>query len=75
VDGVGQRGLIEQIGGHQLEPVDEVRDPLVRGGRAATDDADDAIPLGEQQLGEVGAVLAGDAGDQSRWHDGSVDWV
>ena len=31
-------------------------------------DADDPIALGEQELGEVRAVLAGDAGDQRGWH-------
>ena len=33
----------------------------------AADDAVDVVPLGEQQLGEVEAVLAGDAGDRARW--------
>ena len=32
--------------------------------RRPADDADDVVALLEQQLGEVGAVLAGDAGDQ-----------
>jgi hypothetical protein len=31
---------------------------------------DDLIPLGEQELGEVGAVLAGDAGDEGLRHGG-----
>ena len=31
------------------------------------DDADDLVALGQQELGEVGAVLAGDAGDQAPW--------
>jgi len=68
VDGIGERRLVEQVGRHELEPIDQMRDPLVGGGGAPSDDADDAVPLGEQQLGEVGAVLAGDAGDESRWH-------
>ena len=32
--------------------------------RAAADHADDLVALVEQQLGEVRAVLAGDAGDE-----------
>jgi hypothetical protein len=34
------------------------------------DHADDLVPLGEQVLGEVGAVLAGDAGDEGLRHEG-----
>ena len=33
------------------------------GGARAADDADDLVALLEQQLGEIRAVLAGDAGD------------
>jgi hypothetical protein len=42
-----------------------MRDALVRGGGGTSHDPDNAIALGEQVLGEVGAVLAGDAGDES----------
>ena len=63
-----ERRLVEQVGRHQLDPVDEVRDALVRRRRAAAHDADDAVALREQQLGEVGAVLARDAGDQRGRH-------
>ena len=31
----------------------------------AADDAVDAVPLLQEQLGEIAAVLSGDAGDQS----------
>jgi hypothetical protein len=35
--------------------------------RAAALDAVHLVALVEQELGEVGAVLAGDAGDEMRW--------
>jgi hypothetical protein len=43
----------------------EVLDPLGVEGAGAADDAVDEVALGEEELGEVGAVLAGDAGDES----------
>ena len=41
---------------------------------AAADDAVNLVALVQQQLGEIGAVLAGDAGDEGRlarlrWHE------
>ena len=56
--------LVEQVGLPELEAVAEVRDALEVLGAGAPDHADDAVALLEQQLGEVRAVLAGDAGDQ-----------
>ena len=64
VDDVGERRLIEQIGRDEFDAIDKMGNALVRGGRRAADDADNAIPLGEQQFGEVRAVLSGDPGDQ-----------
>ena len=43
-------------------------DPLGVERRGAAHDAVDLVALGEQLLGQVGAVLAGDAGDQSPFH-------
>src|SRR5205807_424873 len=37
----------------------------------AADDPVDLVALGQQQLGQVRAVLAGDAGDERALHDGS----
>jgi hypothetical protein len=56
--------LVEEIGGDERYAVDEMRDALVGSRRAATDDAGDRVPLREQELGEIGAVLAGDSSDQ-----------
>ena len=55
--------LVQQIGGPQLDAVEQVLDaPVVRGAEAAGD-PDHLVPPVEEQLGEVRTVLAGDAGD------------
>jgi hypothetical protein len=48
-----------------VEMIDAAR---VEGGRAS-DDAVDLVTLLEQELGQVGAVLPGDAGDQRTLHE------
>ena len=74
--GVGEVAVVE----------DEVRVGLVRvlvevvdaGGieeRRTAFDAMDFVALGEEELGEVGAVLAGDAGDESFLQDGMLRMV
>ena len=45
-----------------------MRSKFTRG--AAADHADDLVALVEQELGEVGAVLAGDAGDEGTLRHG-----
>ena len=47
------------------EIVVEVLDPPRVEGGAPSDDAVDRVALLQQELGQVGAVLPGDAGDQS----------
>ena len=49
----------------QLELVADVFDALEVLGAGPADHAVDAVALGEEQLGQVRAVLAGDAGDES----------
>jgi glutaminyl-peptide cyclotransferase len=49
-------------------------------GAGAADDAVDLVALGQQELGEVGAVLAGDAGDECAFqerfaHEATKDWI
>ena len=55
---------------HELEAwlLVEMIDPGPVEGRGATDQSVDLVVLGEQELGEVGAVLAGDAGDECAFH-------
>ena len=48
------------------DPVAQVLDPIELLGRGPPDHPVDLIAPIEQQLGKVGAVLAGDAGDQRR---------
>ena len=61
---VDERALVEQVALVQRDPVAEVLDALELLGRGAAHHAVDLVALLEQQLGEVGAVLAGDAGDE-----------
>src|SRR5436309_9647184 len=57
--------LVEQIGGDDVDAVEEMADALVGVVGGAPYDAHHLVALGEQQLREVRAVLPGDAGDQS----------
>ena len=63
--GIGQVRVVEvQAGAGGVRVLVEVLDaPGAEGARAAHQ-AVDLVALGEQQLGEVRAVLAGDAGDE-----------
>src|SRR5439155_11373117 len=55
--------LIEQVRGHDVHPVQQVADPLVGVVGGAAHHADHLVPLVEQQFGEIGPILPGDAGD------------
>ena len=64
LEDVDHRDLVEEVTGYEGDPVLEVGDSLeVDGGRPANH-ADHLVALREQKLGEVGTVLAGDAGDE-----------
>ena len=63
--GVGEVAVVqEELDAALVRVAVEVVDPVGVEGRGAADDAVDLVALVEQQLGEVGAVLAGDAGDE-----------
>ncbi len=69
LDGVGEVAVVEE----EMHPVDvriavEVVDAAGVEGGGAADDPVDLVAFGEQQLGEVGTVLAGDAGDEGFFH-------
>ena len=70
---VDERALVEQVALVQRDPVADVLDAVELLGRGAADHAVDVVALLEQQLGEVGAVLAGDAGDQCAGHERASD--
>src|SRR5439155_14428454 len=61
----GEGMLVEQIGGDDVDAVEEMADALVGVVGGAPYDAHHLVALGEQQLREVRAVLPGDADDQS----------
>jgi len=55
--------LIQQVCGEDLDLAEQMLDPLVTVVAGAPDNPHDLIALAEQQLGKVGAVLAGDTGN------------
>jgi len=66
---VGQVAVVQEQPRAGLVRVDvEVIDPVRVEGAGATDDAVDLVALLEQELREVRAVLASDAGDQCTTH-------
>ena len=58
---VDERAVVEQVALVQRDAVAQVLDALELLGRRAADHAVDLVALLEQELGEVGAVLARDA--------------
>ena len=51
-----------------VEVLVEVVDPVGVEGAGPADEAVDLVALAEQEFGQVGAVLAGDAGDECFFH-------
>src|SRR5258705_312859 len=58
--------LIQQIRRDDVQAIEQVADALVGVVGRATHHADDLVPLREKELGEVGAVLPRDPGDERR---------
>jgi hypothetical protein len=65
VDDRGDRALIEEVAREDLHVVDDVLDPFVHLGARTARHPDDAIPLLQQELGEIRAVLTRDSGNES----------
>jgi len=61
----GQAVLVDEVAVVQREAVADVVDPPGVEGAAAADEAVDLVSLLQEQLGEIAAVLPGDARDQS----------
>jgi hypothetical protein len=61
---VDERQLIQQVGLTERDTITQVRDALEVLGARAPHHAGDLVPALEQQLREVRAILAGDAGDE-----------
>jgi hypothetical protein len=60
--------LVQQVGSHHFDAVEQVLDPLVTVMAGPADNTDYLVPLGKEQLGEVGAILAGHAGNERFRH-------
>ncbi len=58
-----QRELVQEIRRPQLNTIEQMFDPPQIGRAGSADDADDLVAFVEEQLGQVGAVLTRDAGD------------
>ena len=72
---VGERAGYGQIAVVEIDPrlgvvevLVEMVDPVGVEGAGPADESVDLVPLAEQELGEVGAVLARDAGDERFFH-------
>ena len=66
------RHFVEQVAGNELELVLDVGDAFEVHRAAPAHHADDVVALGQQQLGQVRAVLAGDPGDECAFGHGHV---
>ncbi len=64
LDGLDEGQLVQEVGLKQRDPVAEVLDAPLVGCAQAPGDAEDLVALVEEEFGQVGAVLAGDAGDE-----------
>ena len=60
-----QRHLVHQVAGDELHPLLDVADAVEVDGAGAAHHPDDVVALVQQELGQIRAVLAGDAGDKS----------
>src|SRR5690349_7442848 len=58
--------LVQQIGGDDVDAIEQVPDALVGIVRRAAHDADDLVRLPQEELRQVRAVLPGDSGDERR---------
>jgi len=75
--GVGEVAVDQaQAGSLGLGRLVEMVDASGVEGAAAADDAPDLVALGQEQFGQIGPILAGDAGDKRAFvHDSSPPWV
>ena len=67
-----QAGHVGEVAGVQDDVGEQRPDEVELRVVLATDQAVDVVALGEQELGEIEAVLAGDPGDEGRRHAGHV---
>jgi hypothetical protein len=60
--------VVEQVSLVQGDLLAQVLDPVELLRRGAPHDPVDGVALLQEQLGQVGAVLPGDAADECRWN-------
>ena len=71
---VGQIAIVQlELSGSSRDGIGEMVDPLTPEAACPPDHAMDFVPLFQQELSQVRAVLSGDAGDQCAGH-GSHGW-
>jgi len=69
---VDERNLVAQVAGNQLQPVLNVADAVEVKRAGAAHHADDAVAAVEEELGQIGTILAGDTGNQCCRHSNSL---
>ncbi len=67
LEGLDQGELVEKVGLHQFDPVLEMTDALEGLGARTPDHAGHLVAFFKQEVGQVGAILTCDAGNQ-RFH-------
>jgi hypothetical protein len=68
LQGLDQRRRVDEVAVVQVELIAHLVDAPGVERAGAPHEAVDLVSLGEQELGEVAAVLAGDAGDECFFH-------
>ena len=67
--------LVQQVGRDDLDPVEQVVDPLVAVVAGTAHHPDHVVPLVQEQLGQVGPVLSGHSGDERLRHGAACSRV
>src|SRR5262249_46016029 len=63
VDRSNERQLVEQVGRFQRDAIEQMFDAPEIGRARSADETEDFVPIVEQQLSEIRAVLSGNSGD------------
>ncbi len=64
VEGVDEGDLVGEVGLQERHAIFDVFDSIEGFSAGASDDAVDVVVFFQEEIGEVGAVLSGDAGDE-----------
>src|SRR5262249_50052368 len=72
LEDLDERRLIEQVGLVDLDAAEQMADAVEVVGAGPAENTVDLIPLGEEELREIAAVLPRDAGDDRPFHSSSL---